>query len=159
MVAMIDSQKSQENSRPHMDLRCRVDTSLLSLLRDFVSSVARHLRFSEQEIAEIEISVDEACANAMEHAYSQEDGKPADVHVELYLCADHMRIRISDTGNGIRHMDPDMNMDAYLDINREKFRGLGLVLMQKFMDDVQIHAVPGEGTIVEMTKRKQPVAG
>ena len=138
-----------------MELRCQVDTSLLSLLRDFVCSVARHLGFSEQEIAEIEISVDEACANAMEHAYSAGPaGNHHEVQVELYLSADRMTIRITDHGMGKPDLDHPMSMDAYLDINREKFRGLGLVLMRKFMDDVQIYATPGRGTVVEMTKRK-----
>ncbi len=141
--------------RPHMELRCQVDTSLLGLLRDFVCSVARHLGFSEQEVAEIEISVDEACANAMEHAYeggSSTHGR--EVQVELYLSPDRMTIRITDSGAGQPDLDHPMSMEAYLDINREKFRGLGLVLMRKFMDEVQIHTTPGNGTVVEMTKRK-----
>jgi len=149
------AQADTSRGKPHMELRCQVDSSLLGLLRDFVCSVARHLGFTEQEIAEIEISVDEACANAMEHAYDcpTEDGCN-DVQVELYLSPDRMTIRISDSGTGQPDLDHPMSMDSYLDINREKFRGLGLVLMRKFMDDVQIRATPGKGTVVEMTKLK-----
>jgi serine/threonine-protein kinase RsbW len=143
------------HEKPHMELRCRVDPTLLGLLRDFVCSVARHLGFSEQEVAEIEISVDEACANAMEHAYEAGDASSKDVQVELYLSADRMTIRISDSGTGEPDLDHPMSMDTYLDINREKFRGLGLVLMRKFMDEVQISATPGKGTVVEMTKLRR----
>jgi len=141
--------------RPHMELKCRVDPSLLGLLRDFVCSVARYLGFTEQEVAEIEISVDEACANAMEHAYDGVDNVAKEVQVELYLTGDRMMIRICDTGSGQPDLDHPMSMDDYLDINREKFRGLGLVLMRKFMDEVKIDAVPGRGTVVEMTKVKR----
>ena len=141
--------------KAHMELRCRVDPSLLGLLRDFVCGVVRHLRFSEQEVAEIEISVDEACANAMEHAYQQPGDSPDhDVQVELYLSPDKLVIRISDSGAGRPDFNHPMDMESYLDINREKFRGLGLVLMRKFMDEVQIFAQPNHGTVVEMTKRK-----
>lgn len=148
--------------KPHMELRCQVDSTLLGLLRDFVCSVARHLGFSEQQVAEIEISVDEACANAMEHAYEsggdvgeQQENKDNDVQVELYLSTDRLTIRISDFGTGTPDMNHSISMDAYLDVNRDKFRGLGLVLMQKFMDDVRIHATPGQGTVVEMTKLRR----
>lgn len=140
------------HDKPHMELRCRVDTLLLGLLRDFICSVARHVGFCEQEIAEIEISVDEACANAMEHAYATEDPENRDVQVELYICPDRLTIRISDRGTGTPDLDHSMSMDSYLDLDREKFRGLGLVLMKKFMDELTIHVTPGQGTIVEMTK-------
>lgn len=148
------TQNDNSRQKPHMELRCHVDSSLLGLLRDFVCSVARHLGFSDQQVAEIEISVDEACANAMEHAYSTEEpnGEGNDVQVELYLSPDRLTIRVSDSGTGTPDLDHPMSMEVYLDIDREKFRGLGLVLMQRFMDEVRIHAVPGRGTVVEMTK-------
>ena len=136
---------------PHLELRCKVDTTLLGLLRDFVCTVATRLQFTEQQVAEIEISVDEACANAMEHAYDHA-GSSRDVQVELFLSPDRLTIRIRDSGTGTPDLDHSMSMDTYLDINREKFRGLGLVLMRKFMDEVNIQATPGNGTVVEMTK-------
>ncbi len=147
--------------KPHMEMRCRVDSTLLGLLRDFVASVARHLAFSDQQVAEIEISVDEACANAMEHAYDQTPDENTmaemghEVQVELYLWPDRLTIRVSDSGTGRPDLNHPMSMDAYLDINRIKFRGLGMVLMHKFMDEVAVHATPGQGTIVEMTKLKK----
>lgn len=150
MNAMIQHDISRD--RPHMELKCRVDTTLLGLMRNFVCSVARHVGFSEQEIAEIEISVDEACANAMEHAYEAEHPADRDVQVELYICSDRLTIRISDNGSGTPELDYSMSVDSYLDINREKFRGLGVVLMKKFMDELHIKATPGKGTVVEMTK-------
>lgn len=145
----------ESSGKPHLELRCKVDTTLLGLLRDFVCTVAYRLQFSEQEVAEIEISVDEACANAMEHAYSGSGVDAHDVQVELFLSPDRMTIRISDNGRGAEEFDGSMSLDSYLDINREKFRGLGLVLMRKFMDEVHIEASPESGTIVEMTKLKQ----
>lgn len=142
------------SGKPHLELKCLVDTNLLGLLRDFVCSVARQLNFSEKEISEIEISVDEACANAMEHAYANTRTEPHDVQVELFLSQDRMTIRITDSGSGTPDLDHCMSMDTYLDINREKFRGLGLVLMRRFMDEVHIQATPGQGTTVEMIKFK-----
>lgn len=141
------------SGKPHLEFRCQVDTTLLGLLRDFVCTVARRLEFSEQQIAEIEISVDEACANAMEHAYDKDgQAQTTDVQVELFLSPDRLTIKISDSGTGTPDLDHSMNMESYLDIHREKFRGLGMVLMRKFMDEVSIQATPGIGTVVEMTK-------
>ncbi len=142
------------SGKPHLELKCLVDTTLLSLLREFVCSVARQLKFSEEEIAEIEISVDEACANAMEHAYLDDSCATPAVHVELFLSPDKLTIRISDSGRGAHEFDEGMSLDSYLDINRKKFRGLGMVLMRQFMDEVQIEASSENGTVVKMTKVK-----
>lgn len=149
------------SQHPHMQLRCVVNLALLNLLRDFICQAARTMQFPEHKIAEIEISVDEACANAMEHAYAAQpetsvasDATPPEIHVELFMAHDRLTIRISDHGTGHLESDCPTSMDSYLDIHREKFRGLGLVLMRKFMDGVTVTATPGEGTIVEMTKFK-----
>ena len=126
------SMPNPSRDKAHMALKCQVDPTLLGLLRDFVCSAARHLGFSEKEVAEIEISVDEACANAMEHAYNA-DGSAAgapEVLVELYMEPEKLTIKICDSGSGKPDLDQPMDMVAYLVVEREKFRGLGLVLMR-----------------------------
>jgi stage II sporulation protein AB (anti-sigma F factor) len=148
---------STDQSKPHLQLTCQVDASLLSLLRDFVCNCARHLQFTEPEVAEIEISVDEACANAMEHAYPP--GMPPasyEVTVDIFLNSDQMTIKIHDRGFGEhKRQQPMDTMDDYLDATRDRFRGLGFLLMRKFMDKVEVVTRPGEGTTVEMTKIKR----
>lgn len=146
---------------PQMELRCRVDSAMLGMLREFVSSVARHLDFPEEQIAQIEICVDEACANAMEHAYAKSfevEGRDKQFHVLivelLFNGGDEFTVRVTDHGCGAQPgIDAKMqSLEEYLDASREKFRGLGFHLMRKFMDRVNVKSLPGQGTTVEMTK-------
>jgi stage II sporulation protein AB (anti-sigma F factor) len=105
-------------------------------------------------VAEIEISVDEACANAMEHAYPGVDNTQGyEVTVDIFLNSDRMTIKIHDRGFGNHESNqPPDTMEDYLDMSRERFRGLGFLLMRKFMDQVDVVSRPNEGTTVEMTK-------
>ncbi len=158
---IVDEGGKDSAQDPQMELRCRVDSAMLGPLRDFVSSVARQLDFPEAEVAQIEICVDEACANAMEHAYVKAfeiEGRDKASHVLvvelLYNGGEEFTIRVTDHGCGtVDGIDGKMqDLEHYLDVSREQFRGLGFHLMRKFMDRVNVKSAPGEGTTVEMTK-------
>ena len=43
-------------------------TENLALIRDFVTSVGKQARMSDVDISNLELAVDEACANVIEHA-------------------------------------------------------------------------------------------
>jgi anti-sigma regulatory factor (Ser/Thr protein kinase) len=141
-----------------IEVRCRVDASMLRLLREVICSVSHHLGFSEQECGEIEMCVDEACANAIEHAYSAIEA-PANneenrINIEVYFDGEALTVRVIDSGRGLKKTveQPLHTLDKYLDAGHERYRGLGFYLMNKFMDRVDVTTVPGEGTTVEMTK-------
>jgi len=145
------------STRPQIELRCRVSSTMLGLMREFVCSVARHLGFSENQVAEIEISVDEACANAIEHAYSKSFATPEDteqlVTVEIEYSGEMMTIRVTDRGIGNPgDFGTIKKLEQYLDASRDQYRGLGFLLMERFMDRVDVKSAPGRGTTVEMTK-------
>lgn len=147
-----------------IELRCRVDVTMLRLLRELVSSVSSHLGFSEQQCGEIEMCVDEACANAIEHAYKAVQEHPTAapppqpseerICIEVYFDGEALTVRVIDTGQGLSKVleQPLATLDNYLESGRERYRGLGFYLMNKFMDRVDVHTKPGGGTTVEMTK-------
>lgn len=162
MINGMEQGGSYESHRdPQMELRCRIDSAMLGMLREFVSSVARHLEFPDEQIAQIEICVDEACANAMEHAYAKSfevEGQDRESHVLivelLFNGGDEFTVRVTDHGCGTQSgLDAKMqSLEEYLDASRDRFRGLGFHLMRKFMDRVDVKSLPGRGTTVEMTK-------
>lgn len=141
---------------PEIELHCRISTPMLGPLREFVANVSRQLEFSEQQVHEIEICVDEACANALEHGYApfEREFPGRDLKIQISFHTDRLTVRITDQGCGsdmpicarIRHLE------EYLDSERDNYRGLGLFLIQKFMDHVDVKTTPGKGTMVEMVK-------
>lgn len=141
-----------------LEIHCPGTTRILSHIRPFICSIARDMGFSEEEIAQIEISVDEACSNVLCHAYSNAissdycmDRHPSyKIQIVLKVAKDHLRITISDFGVGDKN-GPHVgiqNLEEYT----QKGHGLGTYIIQKFMDKVEI-SYPGDfGTQVSMVK-------
>ena len=73
-------------------------TENLALIREFVSSAAGQAGFDEKDIGKLELAVDEACANVIEHAYGHDVSK--EVVVRVRLDDEFLKIDIEDTGNG-----------------------------------------------------------
>lgn len=134
-------------------VRCLSNFNALAPLRSFVSEVARCRGFTEKEINEIELSVDEACANAIEHASSTEDS-----YIILNVIETEEELSFKITDQGTSPFNGDLGASSignYATLDRENFRGLGLLLMKKYMDDVEFSSTPDQGTVVILTRKKK----
>jgi serine/threonine-protein kinase RsbW len=125
-------------------------TENLSMIRDFVGSIGQRAGFSDAEVAKLELAVDEACANVIEHAYGSDDTH--EVTVKAKVDAESVQIEIVDTGLGF---DPKQVEQVNLDqlISKRKSGGLGMRLIQRLMDEVQYEIVPGQKNELRMVKR------
>lgn len=125
-------------------------TENLALIREFVSSAATQAGFDEKEVAKLELAVDEACANVIEHAYGQDASK--EVIVRARLDDQEFSIDIEDTGKGF---DPaDINQEELEQlISKRKTGGLGMRLMKTLMDEVRYEIGPGKKNALHMSKR------
>ena len=130
-------------------------TENLALIREFVGSTAQQAGLSAKEAAGLEMAVDEACANVIEHAYGHDVSK--EVIVRVTLDDETLSIDIEDTGRGL---DPGAVDQEELEqlISKRKTGGLGMRLMSKLMDEVRYEIGPGKKNALHMTKRlrKQP---
>ena len=110
----------------------------------FVSDMAAAAGFEGLQLNRIELAVDEACSNIIQHAYAhQPDG-------EIYIRVQAERgrrivITLIDTGEpfdpeAVPVHNPEPSLDDL------KVGGLGLFLIRRTMDDVQFEFnVPGLG--------------
>lgn len=124
----------------------------LAGIRDFVNLAAKDAGFNEKEIYAVELAVDEACANIIEHAYDGE-GKG---QIEC-TCNDingGLEIIIKDDG---KPFDPDSvpSPDFSVDLEDLQPRGAGLFIIQNLMDDVSFTFSKNKGNILRMVKRKK----
>jgi len=124
----------------------------LAGIRDFVNLAAKDAGFNEKEIYAVELAVDEACANIIEHAYDGE-GKG---QIEC-TCNDingGLEIIIKDDG---RPFDPDSvpSPDFSVDLEDLQPRGAGLFIIRNLMDDVSFTFSKNKGNILRMVKRKK----
>lgn len=131
-------------------IRVPSSTENLAMIRDFVSKIGERAGMSPAELVKLELAVDEACANVIEHAYGSDETR--EVTVKVKLDSEEIQIEIVDTGKGF---DPasieQVNLDQLV-INR-KSGGLGMRLIRSVMDEVQYQIVPGQKNELRMVKR------
>lgn len=124
-------------------------TENLALIREFVTSIGRQATLSEEEINKLELAVDEACANVIEHAYGHDITK--DVSVRATFDDEKLKISVIDEGRGF---DPGKVNQKSVDelIHERRSGGLGIRLIKTLMDEVSYEIEPGEKNELHMTK-------
>ncbi|MBL8215299.1 MAG: ATP-binding protein [Bryobacterales bacterium] len=125
-------------------------TENLALIRDFVGNIGRQAGMVETELSMLELAVDEACANVIEHAYGLD--KTQEVIMRVTLDVDCLKIQVIDTGKGF---DPAQieQKDVKKLIAERRSGGLGLRMMKLVMDEVQYQMKPGERNELTMIKK------
>lgn len=125
-------------------------TENLSMIRDFVKSIGTQAGMGEMELARLELAVDEACSNVMEHAYSSDSTK--EVSIAATIDESSIQIEVIDTGKGF---DPAAveQMKLVDLVSAKRTGGLGMRLIKSFMDEVHYEMVPGVKNELRMIKR------
>ncbi|MDK2971727.1 MAG: serine/threonine-protein kinase RsbW [Candidatus Sumerlaeota bacterium] len=178
-----DSQTVQPNALD-IELRCPVEPRILSLLRSVSKTLAQEAGFTEEAIDQIEMAVDEACANVVRHAYKHvgvsPDLDPAERRVIPRLphfaddkaqqsgdspeCVIKMRVslgdgwvqfQIIDHGIGANQTPEGVNSIEEF-IEKGAKGGLGIYIIRSFMDEVTFEFPEGKGTVLTMTKYNKP---
>lgn len=130
-------------------------TENLALIREFVTSIGRQATLNEEEINKLELAVDEACANVIEHAYGHDITK--DVSVRATFDDEKLKISVIDEGRGF---DPTGINQKSLDqlVHERRSGGLGIRIIKTLMDEVSYEIEPGLKNELHMTKliKKQP---
>jgi len=112
-------------------------------------SIARKMGFSEDDVFDITLAVEEAYTNAIEHSGKR---KP-DLELEIVylLFADRLEVSVQDSGKGFRQ-DPEklLEQKPLPDMNSDRGRGLGLI--QHLADRTEILSEPGIGTLIRIVK-------
>jgi serine/threonine-protein kinase RsbW len=125
----------------------------LDKIRDFVVQAARQAGFDESATYAVELSVDEACTNIIEHAYGGEGRGELDCSVEI--TDQDLIIVLHDEGEPF---DPD-NIpipNHSVPLEELKPRGVGLFLIRKMMDEIRFEFTPDRGNILTMVKHRKP---
>ncbi len=122
----------------------------LARIGDFVREIAQDAGFESFAVYSIEMAVDEACSNIIEHAYGGE-GK-GDIRCTCSVGEDKMEIVIKDKG---KPFDPSSVPPPNLskDLEDRQAHGLGLHFIRKWMDEVDFLSKGAENTLT-MVKHK-----
>jgi serine/threonine-protein kinase RsbW len=123
----------------------------LARIRNFVSRAAKDAGFNEKEIYAVELAVDEACANIIEHAYEGEGN--GEIECTCNNLNSGLEIIIQDDG---KPFDPNSIPlpDFSVDLDELKPRGAGLFIIRNLMDDVSFTFSKKKGNELRMVKLK-----
>jgi anti-sigma regulatory factor (Ser/Thr protein kinase) len=130
-------------------------TENLAMIRDFAAHVGAQAGLDERAVANLELAVDEACANVIEHAYGSDVSK--EVTVRALFDENAIQIIVEDTGRGFDPTRVPIE-DLRTLVAERRTGGLGMQLMKSLMDEVHYEIHPGQKNELRMVKhlRKQP---
>ena len=130
----------------------RFSCSLNNLERicDFITECAKEAGLDESEMYAVQLAVDEASTNIIEHGYGQEC--PSRIDVTCEVLADGLKVMIYDDA---APFDPTVlpEPDVNVSLEEVKPRGLGIYLMRKMMDEVHYESSQDKGNTLTMIKR------
>lgn len=121
----------------------------VGVVRLVVSGIANRMGYTYDEIEDIKIAVSEACGNAVQHAYEDQEGE---VKITCGVHENRLEMTIEDSGktfaDDVKRQSAPVEATAEIESLHEG--GLGLFLIEALMDDVSISK--DNGVKVTMTK-------
>jgi len=135
-----------------MEMRLPNRPEFVAVARLAVSAVASRMDFDVEAIEDVKVAVGEALNNAIEHGCPTEDGYEM-VTLRCELAADELVIIVRDCGDGF---DPSSatRQHPHGEVTLTE-GGLGMLLIEALMDEVDFTSTPGAGTQVRMVKRRR----
>ena len=126
----------------HQDLSITNDLTWLAQVRDLITCSVSEGGFPAHFLNRLQIAVDEAITNIIEHGYADQSRGSATIDLHVDVTPDRFRIEIVDQGVTF---DPNKMTDIDIQAHAANGRagGLGVFLMRKIMDQVDYHYKAG----------------
>ncbi len=149
------SSSDQKNIQGFVTLHIPSQFGYLRVLRQSILDTSVRAGLSEFDAAQLEMAVDEACANIIEHSYgstrANKSGADGGIHVNLFQEKERVVVEIFDHGKGFdfdahKEIDPE----TYLDEGNE--RGLGMFIIRRFVDEVTYERATPSGNRLRLVK-------
>lgn len=137
-------------------LRVRNHLDDLAVVSAYVERRLSELGVNPGTITEVQIAVDEAITNVIQHSYCP--GQRGKIEISCEMLGNHLRVTIRDDGKPfdptVYQCDPDT--ESELEMRNEG--GLGIYFMRQLMDDLQYEYSEHEGlTTLTMLKQVAPM--
>jgi len=120
-----------------------------------VERAAQQAGLDDSACYAVQLAVDEACSNIIEHAYGGE-GR-GEIQCSTIIHPDNLTVVLRDFG---APFNPDSVPIPNLNQPIEEFeeQGLGLYWMRKLMDEVHFEFTADQGNVLTLVKRKKAEA-
>ncbi len=124
----------------------------LASIGDFIRGIAHKAGLGSFAAYTVEMAVDEACSNIIEHAYGSED--KGQITCTCKVTKEGLTIILEDHG---RPFDPDLigAPDISGGLEDRPTHGLGLFFIRQWMDKVDFDFKTGNGNRLTLFKKRQ----
>lgn len=126
----------------HKELSITNDLTWLAQVRDLITCAVTEGGFPAHYLNRLQIAVDEAITNIIEHGYADQPRGSAAIDLQVDVNPERFRIEINDQGVTF---DPNKmtDIDIQTHVAAGHSGGLGVFLMRKIMDQVDYHYKAG----------------
>ena len=140
---------------PSASLTVPAQLDSLAVISEFVNSATHRAKMSEREAWQVQLAVDEAATNVIQHAYSEDT--PGVIRLSWLVDAGELQITLIDNG---RPFDPTQvpAPDIHSPFEDRQAGGLGIYLMHKLMDKVSFDFDADGNTLVLCKRFAEPNA-
>jgi serine/threonine-protein kinase RsbW len=123
----------------------------LAQIADFVNQAAIQAGLDEKACYEVQMAVDEACSNIIEHAYGGES--EGEIQLNCQVQAEGLQVTIFDQG---APFEPEQmpELDTKAPLEERSRRGMGLFFIRKLMDRVEYNFNTAKGNQLILFKRR-----
>jgi len=131
------------------ELTINADINEIPRVSAALEQVMQVYSFSNEEILDTQLAVEEAVTNVIMHGY---DGRAGEIHVMCQASRGIVEIQVEDNAplfNPLSVPDPDFTAG----IQDRRIGGLGIFLIRRVMDDVMYRNDKGKNILV-LIKRK-----
>ena len=117
--------------------------------RQVASAFAAQMDPTLEELGDVKTAVSEAVTNAIVHAYPDRIG-PVSLRLRR-LPGNVLEITVKDRGQGIA--DVEKAREPMFTTGGAERSGMGITIMESFMNSFTLRSTPGRGTTVRMRKK------
>lgn len=124
----------------------------LAKIAEFVEKHAQQAGLDESASYAIQLAVDEACSNIIEHAYGGEN--VGEIQCTCKVTQKGLTVILRDQG---QPFEPESvpSPDPNLPLEKVKPRGAGLYLIRNLMDEVTFKFTREAGNVLTLVKRRR----
>ncbi|MFO1445152.1 anti-sigma B factor RsbW [Bacillus sp. Bva_UNVM-123] len=137
--------------KDYIEIKIPAKPEYIGVVRLTLSGIASHMGYTYEEIEDLKIAVSEACTNAVQHAYSEDE--IGEVIIGFGIYGDKLDTMVADNGKSFNFIQTKNELGPYTEsctVDQLTEGGLGLYLIEALMDEVRV--LEHSGVTVFMVK-------
>lgn len=138
--------------QPDITIDIYPNSQFLCIVRQFINAIAHNFGLTDEESLQIEMCVDEACANSIEHM-KKKPLRAGNSCVKIGVKIDKRQLHIMIQDRGDDFTEHFQKAAPFTEISdRTRKRGYGLQIIKTFMDEVHYFHSPEQGNLLYLIK-------